>query len=836
MKQLPVYQHRQEILDGLKNNQVIIVESPTGSGKTTQLPIILHEARYTDSLCVGITQPRRIATLSVCEFIKKQVDGDPDFVGYKMRFEDTTSFSTKIKVMTDGILLMELKADPLLKNYGVILVDEAHERSLNIDFILGLLKDVMKKRPDFKVIISSATINTKVFSEFFDHAPVISIDAKIYPIQVVYQPLEQEKLDFQVEAITKIVMQQAKRKGGDILVFMSGEFDITNCVNSLFMADSDKLLEIYPLYGRLSKEEQESVFNETSKGKTKVVVSTNIAETSVTIDGITTVIDCGIAKINFYNQKDFTSSLVPLPTSRSSCEQRKGRAGRTAPGVCFRLYSEEDFKSRLVYGTEEILRTDLSEVVLRMSDLSIFDYEHFPFITRPKNSAIASAEQTLRFIGAIDDERHLTQVGSLMCKFPLLPRHSRVIVEALVHYPAVLEEVLIAISFVSCKTPFLLPAGEEELSRAAHKRFNNSEYGDFVSYLNIFKQYTANTSKETRQKFCKRSYLDFQSMQEIVHVNEQLGEICGDLGFPLTHGGTIQEYLSCIASGLLQYICIKAKGNMYKSLTADQVFIHPGSAYFKTLPQFIIAGEIVQTSRMYARSVSPLERSWLDAINPDIYKQLMGMTKGDGKTGLVKAERETRKAQEKIEAELQSKTLFSIYKRSYPTATLGKKKDRSVVIIPLEDLSYLFQANEKAPKRPKNFLSTLLYRGYYIHYADKFFSILELFGKIDTEKGILDNPPSGVFTIEDGQNLVDNLTWILCLCKSKKERKRLGFVAFEESGNGNYRFTFNQDCFDALDSSLYTLLQLADGFEDAGKEQLAKQTGKLYGKLLKLVE
>ncbi|MDD3904687.1 MAG: DEAD/DEAH box helicase, partial [Sphaerochaeta sp.] len=231
MKQLPVYQHRQEILDGLKNNQVIIVESPTGSGKTTQLPIILHEARYTDSLCVGITQPRRIATLSVCEFIKKQVDGDPDFVGYKMRFEDTTSFSTKIKVMTDGILLMELKADPLLKNYGVILVDEAHERSLNIDFILGLLKDVMKKRPDFKVIISSATINTKVFSEFFDHAPVISIDAKIYPIQVVYQPLEQEKLDFQVEAITKIVMQQAKRKGGDILVFMSGEFDITNCVN-----------------------------------------------------------------------------------------------------------------------------------------------------------------------------------------------------------------------------------------------------------------------------------------------------------------------------------------------------------------------------------------------------------------------------------------------------------------------------------------------------------------------------------------------------------------------------------------------------------------------------
>lgn len=830
MKHLPVYLHRQEILDGLAKNQVIIVESPTGSGKTTQIPLILHEAGYADQLQVGITQPRRIATLSVSDFIKRQVGKDDGFVGYKMRFEDTTTSNTRIKVMTDGILLMELKADPLLRSYSVILVDEAHERSLNIDFILGLLKEVMAQRKEFKVIISSATINTKVFSEFFDNAPIVSIDARIYPVQVIYKPLERETLDYQIQAITGIVMAEARKHSGDILVFMSGEFDITTCVNALYMADPDHLLEIYPLFGRLSKEEQESVFNETGAGKTKVVVATNIAETSVTIDGISTVIDCGIAKINFYNQKDFTSSLVPLPTSRSSCEQRKGRAGRTKAGVCYRLYSEEDYQSRLPYGTEEILRTDLSEVVLRMSDLSIYDYEHFPFITRPKHSAIASAEDTLRFIGAIDEYRRLTSVGSLMCRFPLLPRHSRVIVEAMMNHPEVLEEVLIAVSFLSTKTPFLLIPGEEEQSRAAHKRFNNSEYGDFVSYLNIYRQYTANTGKEAKQKFCKRSYLDFQGMQEIVHVNEQLGEICSDIGFPISSGGTVREYLSCIASGLMQYVCIKAKGNMYKSLTADQVFIHPGSAYFKTLPQFIIAGEIVQTSRLYARSVSPLEKAWLDDISSELYPRLTALAKGE------KPSRKEEREEKKGKAEEKGKATITVYKRTYPTLVIGKKKQKLVAVIPLEDLTYLVQANEKAPKRPKNFPATLMHQGFYIHYGDKFFSILELQGKLKIDQGILDNPPSGVYTLEDASTLVDNLIWLLAFTKSKKERKQLYFTALEESGNGNYRFTAVEDCFDALDTSLFTLLQLADSLEAAGQKNLAKRVDKVYGTLLKLVE
>jgi HrpA-like RNA helicase len=274
--------------------------------------------------------------------------------------------------------------------------------------------------------------------------------------------------------IITIVKREAKKKSGDILIFLSGEFEITTTVNALFGADSNRELEIYPLYGRLGKEEQELVFTPTPPGKTKVVVSTNIAETSVTIDGITVVIDLGVAKLNFYNQKDFTSSLVPLPTSRSSCEQRSGRAGRTQKGTCYRLFTKEDYQSRPAYQIEEILRTDLSEVVLRMSDLGIYDYERFSFITRPKDAALKSAEETLRLIGAIDDDRMLTTIGSLMVKFPLLPRHSRVVVEALMSYPDVLNEVLIAISFLSTKTPFLLPPGEEDASRAAHRRFNTS--------------------------------------------------------------------------------------------------------------------------------------------------------------------------------------------------------------------------------------------------------------------------------------------------------------------------------------------------------------------------
>lgn len=608
MQHLPVYQHRGEILEALTSHQVVVVESPTGSGKTTQIPLILHESGYTQEKMVGITQPRRIATLSVCDFIKRQIDDQESFVGFKMRFSDTTTPNTRLKIMTDGILLMELKADPLLSQYSVILVDEAHERSLNIDFVLGLLLNIVKVRKDFKVIVSSATINTKIFSDFFNNAPIISIKARIHNVDIHYKPLQNVRDRYEIfDVIEHIVTTSTTKTSGDILIFLPGEADIKNCMSQLEASSVKKNLIIYPLYGRLSKEEQERVFIPTPKGKTKVVIATNIAETSVTIDGIKTVIDSGIAKVNYYNQKDFTSSLVTLPISRSSCEQRAGRAGRTSPGECYRIYSESDYTNRPEFGLEEILRTDLSEVVLRMSELGIFEYEKFPFITKPKQRAIKSAEETLRFIGAIDSARGLTAIGEYMVRFPLSPRHSRVIVEAMLNYVQVLEEVIIAISFISSKTPFFLPPDEIDAARAAHQSFQ-SEDGDFISYLTIYYQMQQIKGAKEKENYCKKHYLDFPSMMEIFHVVEQISQIVSSYGIPITKGGSKKDFLICLAAGLLQFVCQKDTRNMYHSATAQKIFIHPGSSWFRQLPQYLLAGEIVMTSKMYARSVSPLKK------------------------------------------------------------------------------------------------------------------------------------------------------------------------------------------------------------------------------------
>ena len=345
---LPVYRHRDLILSSLETDQVIIVESPTGSGKTTQIPLILKEAGYDRSGIIGVTQPRRIATLSICDFIRRQLDIQDNYCAYTMRFADTSDETTRIKVMTDGILLQELKGDRYLSRYSVMMVDEAHERSLNIDFILGLLKQVLEVRKDLKVIISSATINTRKFSEFFGNARIISIPTKVYPVDVQYCPLQESdpddwysrrgmnETDLRMERIYSIVEQRIKDgQEGDILIFLPGEFEILQCEDMLRHCPFHDRLQIYPLYGRLSKEEQERVFTPTGEGKTKVVIATNIAETSITIDGIRAVIDSGVAKVNYYDQRTFTSSLVPQPISKASAEQRKGRAGRTRPGTCY---------------------------------------------------------------------------------------------------------------------------------------------------------------------------------------------------------------------------------------------------------------------------------------------------------------------------------------------------------------------------------------------------------------------------------------------------------------------------------------------------------------------
>ncbi|MGI6432832.1 MAG: helicase-related protein [Sphaerochaetaceae bacterium] len=827
MTHLPVYQSRKEILDALERSSVLVVESPTGSGKTTQIPLILHEAGYAKEGIIGVTQPRRIATLSVSEFIEKQLGAEAGYVGYKMRFSDTTDFNTRIKILTDGMLLMELKADPLLSHYSVILVDEAHERSLNIDFVLGLLKQVLTQRPEFKVIISSATINTKVFSTFFDNAPIISIEARVFDVAIHYRalkhPADPDEIYYTIEHL--VVEHVQSKRGGDILVFLPGEYDIKRSMQALADSSLKSKLLVLPLFGRLSKEEQERVFIPTPKGKTKVVVATNIAETSVTIDGITAVIDSGIAKINYYNQKNFTSSLISLPISRSSAEQRSGRSGRTAPGVCYRLYTKEEYHSRPLYGLEEIKRTDLSEVMLRMSELGIYAYEQFPFITKPKENAILSAEQTLQFIKAIDEKRHLTPIGEMMVHFPLLPRHARVLVEAMMRYPSVIQEVIIAISFLSSRTPFHLPPNQEEAARKAHQSFNQ-ELGDFVSYLDIYHQFTALQSTAAKENWCKQKYLDYPSMLEIHHVAQQLSQIVSEMGFPLSSGGSTKEYMMCLCSGLLQNICIKAERNIYRSLTADQIYLHPGSAWFTRLPLYILAGEIVQTSRMYARTVSPLKKEWLDAISPHLSQELLNTIKGK-----KPAKKERRAKSEKKEERL-SDEMALLFKRPYHYAN-GPKGKKRVIVIPAEDLPFLARANRSSTKKIKNVPATLLYKNHYIHYGDRIRHIFALDGKLDLEKGVFDSPPKGTFSVNKLDQLVDNLQWILALCRLPKRKRVLGFIQLEFSSKGTYRFSVTVNAFEALDNSLYSLSQL---MHDADSSPLFSRIRSQFDTLVSLYD
>jgi RNA helicase HrpA len=618
--ELPVYRHRDKILSALETHQVIVVESPTGSGKTTQLPVILHEAGYSRSGMIGITQPRRIATISVSSFIQRQLEEtDPGIVGYKMRFDDKTTKSTRLKIMTDGILLQEMKLDPMLSQYTVLMVDEAHERSLNIDFVLGLLKRVLEERKDFRVIVSSATINAQVFSEYFDGCPIVRIETENFPVSLIHKPLPKADDDTVVEAICSIVEHIVEEKReGDILVFLPGEKLIKMAMNALAGGPVRRKLQIIPLYGRLSKEEQDLVFPATPWGKTKVVISTNIAETSITIDGVTSVIDSGLAKINYYSPKTFTSSLVERPISRASANQRKGRAGRTAPGTCYRLYSKDDFESRPLFTEEEIYRTDLSEVVLRMAELGITDFDSFDFISSPGKQGIAGAVETLLLLEALNPDNTLSRIGELMVKFPLIPRHSRILVEAILRYPDVMEEALIGTAFLSTDSPFLLPQGEEMEARKAHHAFRDPN-GDFVSYLRLFKAYEA---AEKKLKFCEKYYLDNQTMGEIANIKEQLGQITGDIGVPNTGGGSLEDYLCAIAKGLIQFICIRNTRGSYRSLTAEKIEIHPGSVMYRETPKYIVAGEIVRTTKMYARSVGALKKEWLVKISPELAHSL----------------------------------------------------------------------------------------------------------------------------------------------------------------------------------------------------------------------
>ncbi len=662
LHQLPIYKHKQDVINALADNQVVVVESNTGSGKTTQLPIILHEVGYTKHGVVGMTQPRRIAAFSTADIIRMQAlhqnqELPSSFVEYKIRFDDPTTQDTRIKIMTDGVLLQEIKHTPYMDDYSVIIVDEAHERSLNIDFTLGLLRNLCELRPDLKIIISSATINSSVFSKFFFDCPIVCVNTPLHKVDIRYMPIQQAQepqkpkpaprraraqkrkpssLGVSDEALIHnlvlLVESSVARSEGDILIFLSGEKQIKMCMEGLTKLDCVDKLYMLPLYGRLDKETQSRVFTKTPQDKTKVVVATNIGETSITIDNIAVVIDSGKAKVNSFLHAKFASILEEMPISRASAIQRCGRAGRTRAGICYRLYSQQDFNHMQRYTQEEIYRTDLSEVVLRMAQIGIQDFEAFTFISAPQKSAIHAAVKTLQSLGALDDKQGITSIGTIMGDFPLSPMHARIVIEAMQRYPEALHEVLVVISFLTTPNPFLLPMDAMTEARAAHRSFGIGS-SDFLLYLNLFTRYTQSRHKSA-STFCAKHYLDTQIMEEIYNVYLQLEDIVRSHGVAFNNEPRtkkLQQHeeamMKAILRGLAYNVCLRDKnarnGMSYINRSAEKIFVHPGAVLFDTprekTPVAIVAGEIVSTSRYFARSIAPCHVEWLQESCPDIY-------------------------------------------------------------------------------------------------------------------------------------------------------------------------------------------------------------------------
>jgi ATP-dependent helicase HrpA len=615
---LPIYNHAEALLEALKTHRVIVVEGATGTGKTTQLPRILMHAGLAPQR-IGVTQPRRIAAVSVAARIAQLEEcilGEE--VGYTIRFDDTTTHKTRIKIMTDGILLQEARTDPLLSQYSVVIIDEAHERSLNIDFALGLLYQVLQQRSDLKVIVSSATLNPEQFQDFFEpvnKAPVpkISVEHRVYPIDTLYKPIRNHNLDFAEEVAKAVAALHTPSHKGHILVFLPGEGLIHQVENALqdFLRAAHTAV-VLPIYGRLTREEQERVF-ETFDNKRKIILATNIAETSITIPDVNFVVDTGLAKMPWYNARTGVTLLKETHISQASAAQRAGRAGRTGPGVVVRLYTQEMLQNQPLFSPEEIVRVDLSEAVLRLIDLGIHEVEQFPFPTRPPAKQLAAAITTLTTMGAIDHKRHLTDIGKKMVPFPLSPSLARMVVEAHTRFPESLHDVLLIGAFLSVRSPFLFPQGHEFEARTMHRQLAKPS-GDAETALYTYSLWNKNKDKTS---FCERCYLDADTMAFIHKAHGQLVDIATTHGAPVSPTpGNIEHILQCIAAGFADKIMIQ-RGYTYETLQRFRASIHPSSAlHDNNPPRFVVACELMQSTRPYAFQVSALKPAWVATANP----------------------------------------------------------------------------------------------------------------------------------------------------------------------------------------------------------------------------
>ncbi|MDQ0749568.1 ATP-dependent helicase HrpA [Streptomyces africanus] len=633
-EQLPVSQKKDEIADAIRDHQVVIVAGETGSGKTTQIPKICMELGRGVRGMIGHTQPRRIAARTVAERVAEELDTPlGGAVGWKVRFTDQVDpDATFVKLMTDGILLAEIQTDRELRAYDTIIIDEAHERSLNIDFLLGYLAQLLPKRPDLKVVITSATIDPERFSRHFGDAPIVEVSGRTYPVEVRYRPLLEEDGDDadrdQITAITDAVEELQKEGKGDILVFLSGEREIRDTADALTKKNY-RFTEILPLYARLSHAEQHRVF-QPHTGR-RIVLATNVAETSLTVPGIKYVIDPGFARISRYSHRTKVQRLPIEPVSQASANQRKGRCGRTSDGICIRLYSEDDFNARPEFTDAEILRTNLASVILQMTAAGLGDIEKFPFIDPPDHRNIRDGVQLLQELGALDPaqkdpRKRLTDTGRKLAQLPVDPRLARMVLEA--DKNGCVREVMVIAAALSIQDPRERPADKQTQADQQHARFKD-ETSDFLAYLNLWR-YLREQQKErgssSFRRMCKQEYLNFLRIREWQDIYSQLRTVAKQMGIHLNEDDAPADRIHVsLLAGLLSHVGMKdvkdGAKNEYLGARNAKFAIFPGSALFKKPPRFVMSAELVETSRLWARVNAKIEPEWVEPLAGHLLKR-----------------------------------------------------------------------------------------------------------------------------------------------------------------------------------------------------------------------
>ncbi len=805
---LPVYAHERELLDALKHHPVVIVEGPTGSGKTTQIPQMLLRAGIQGR--IGMTQPRRIAAVSVAwRIAEEQNVAVGDEVGFAIRFDDRTGPKTRIKVMTDGILLQEAQRDRMLSDYDVIIIDEAHERSLNIDFALGLLHGLLKIRHDLRVVVSSATLQPETFINFFgdlgEDVPVVQINARPFPVDIVWRPTERQGPEDLPEAVAREVAAiHRSRAPGHVLCFMPGEDAIKRTATAIQRhlpanRGGERDLVVLPLYGALTREDQERVF-EPFAGQRKVIVATNIAETSITIDDVRFVIDCGTAKVPRFSARTGILALREEGIPQASADQRLGRAGRTAPGACIRLYSERDYNSRPRFGDEEIVRLDLSEVVLRLCGLGFTQVEDFAFPTPPTRARLHAALDELLRLGSIDRERTVTAIGKELLRLPLTPQLARCAVEAAMRWPEALADVLAAVALLSGRSPLQFPQGHEEAARQAHARFAEP-MGDVAVMVSLYKAWRAAADPPA---FARKWYVDQHTLAFAQNAHEQLTDLALELHWEVGQGAPYELLARSLAAGFSHQI-LANRGRFFEGVGEERFYAHPGSVLYAQPPRYAVATELVVSNRAYARQLSPVRPSWIVELRPDLAARWH-----------LKSDRvEEKKPAAEAPAPVVKQTQLVLGGVTLP---IDWKKHKPSLEIPQRSVEQIVLSGEQPPPEARRWTAG-------VRVGDLLFGQGTPLQALLLQLPTMALPPAGVkltcpvpegalleidrnlHTIE--RHLADLLT------PAQGGQRRPGWVTLVGNGAGGFWFEVIADWREAVETTAVSLEALADDLDDS---------------------